>query len=203
MPAPLLTIHETAHFAGAPRRRVEKAVEVKVLPARKAPAGGPGRGPDHGAARGAVTLDPRSVVYLAAVEGMDAVTLPEPRKKALYREIARRKTDLLAPVELAPGLTLDLAVVAGDAWARASAYLEAREAHIHADPAILGGEPVIRGTRITARSVKARLDDGETIEELLADYPALPRAAFEAAAIYAETHPPRGRPSGKPWRKAS
>ena len=29
------------------------------------------------------------------------------------------------------------------------------------------------------------------------------REAFEAAAIYAETHPPRGRPAGRPWRKAT
>ncbi len=61
-------------------------------------------------------------------------------------------------------------------------YLESR-----AD--ILGGEPVIKGTRITCRSVLGRIEDGDTIDDLCAEYDSIPRAAFEAAIRYARTHP--------------
>jgi uncharacterized protein (DUF433 family) len=36
------------------------------------------------------------------------------------------------------------------------------------DPKICGGEPVIRGTRVTLRTVLASLAEGSTIEEILA-----------------------------------
>lgn len=67
---------------------------------------------------------------------------------------------------------------------------------------ILGGEPVIKGTRITCRSVLGRLNDGDTLDALCEEHPAIPREAFEGAATYARTHPLRGDPSeGKPWRR--
>ncbi len=77
-----------------------------------------------------------------------------------------------------------------------------RDAHIVSDPEILGGTPVIRGTRMTVYSVLGRLQDGDSIDDLTADNPDIPREAFEAAAIFARAHPLRGRPSGRPWRNA-
>lgn len=41
------------------------------------------------------------------------------------------------------------------------------------DSAICGGEPVIRGTRVTLRTVLASLAEGATTEEILADFPTL------------------------------
>jgi uncharacterized protein (DUF433 family) len=41
------------------------------------------------------------------------------------------------------------------------------------DPRICGGEPVIRGSRVTVRTVLASLAEGATIEEVLADYPTI------------------------------
>ncbi|MPQ95857.1 DUF433 domain-containing protein [Thioclava sp. JE_KL1] len=67
---------------------------------------------------------------------------------------------------------------------------------------ILGGEPVIKGTRVTCRSVLGRLSDGDTLDDLCEEHPSIPREAFEGAATYARTHPPRGKSSeGKPWRR--
>ena len=77
-----------------------------------------------------------------------------------------------------------------------------RDAHIVSDPEILGGTPVIRGTRMTVYSVLGRLQDGDSIDELTADNPDIPREAFEAAAIFARARPLQGRPSGRPWRNA-
>jgi uncharacterized protein (DUF433 family) len=88
------------------------------------------------------------------------------------------------------------------ARSRLDLYEKAKQI-IVSDPDILGGSPVIRGTRITANSILGRLNDGETVESILEDYPYLDRTSIEAAALYARANPPRGRPSGKLWRRAS
>ncbi len=81
-------------------------------------------------------------------------------------------------------------------------YRRAREV-IVSDQEIMGGEPTIRGTRITARAILGRIEDGETLESIRDDYPYLDRETLEAAALYARANPPRGRPSGQLWRRAS
>jgi len=58
------------------------------------------------------------------------------------------------------------------------------------DSEICGGEPVFRGTRVTLRTVLASLAGGDSIEEILADFPSLKpedvRAAIAFAAASAE-----------------
>ena len=39
------------------------------------------------------------------------------------------------------------------------------------DPQICGGQPVIKGTRVTLRTVLASLAEGARIEEILQDFP--------------------------------
>jgi uncharacterized protein (DUF433 family) len=39
------------------------------------------------------------------------------------------------------------------------------------DPAICGGEPVFKGTRVTLRTVLASLAAGDAPDEILADFP--------------------------------
>jgi uncharacterized protein (DUF433 family) len=73
-------------------------------------------------------------------------------------------------------------------------YVERRAEFLETDPGVKGGEPVIRGTRLTARAVLARLIGGDSVSDLAAEYPDIDPAAFEAAALYARTHPLRGRP---------
>lgn len=104
--------------------------------------------------------------------------------------------------DLGDGILLNLDALAGKEWADAKRYLAARNDCLASDPSIFGGEPVIKGTRITCRSIKGRIDAGETIEDLVEDYDGhIPGAVFEAALTYANSHPVRGRPeSGKPWR---
>ncbi len=59
------------------------------------------------------------------------------------------------------------------------------------DPAICGGVPVIKGTRVTLRTVLASLAEGASIQEILADFPTLKkedvRAVIAFAAVSAET----------------
>lgn len=106
-------------------------------------------------------------------------------------------------LSLMPAVELDVGRLAGDAMRRAARYRPARDAHIIMDPDILGGTPVIRGTRLSVHAVRARLDGGETLDDLRADYPHASRAALEAAALYARAHPLVGRPGGRPWLRAA
>lgn len=52
---------------------------------------------------------------------------------------------------------------------------------IIADPDIMLGKPVIKGTRITVEHVLKLLKQGLTIKEILRDYPHINRQDIEAA----------------------
>jgi uncharacterized protein (DUF433 family) len=56
---------------------------------------------------------------------------------------------------------------------------------ITSDPEILGGKPVIAGTRISVQLILEKLGDGWSIQDLLADYPHLTRDQIIAAIVYA------------------
>ncbi len=53
------------------------------------------------------------------------------------------------------------------------------------DPQICNGKPVIRGTRITAQSVLEFLAAGDSVDDILADFPKLQREDIEACLQYA------------------
>jgi uncharacterized protein (DUF433 family) len=56
---------------------------------------------------------------------------------------------------------------------------------ITSDPEILGGKPVIAGTRISVQLILEKLGDGWSIQDLLEDYPHLTRDQIIAAIAYA------------------
>lgn len=53
------------------------------------------------------------------------------------------------------------------------------------DPAICGGEAVVRGTRVPVRTILASLAEGAWIDEILADYPTLTEAHVRAVNAFA------------------
>lgn len=53
------------------------------------------------------------------------------------------------------------------------------------DPDICNGRPVVRGTRIAAQTVLEFLAAGDSIEDLLLEYPALTREDAQACLDYA------------------
>lgn len=58
-------------------------------------------------------------------------------------------------------------------------------ARIVRDTAVCGGEAVFRGTRVMLRTVLASLADGDTAEEILADFPGLKPEDVQAAIAFA------------------
>lgn len=57
--------------------------------------------------------------------------------------------------------------------------------HIVRDPQICGGEPTIRGTRVTLRTVLASLAEGNSEDEILASFPALRQESVRAVIAFA------------------
>jgi len=62
--------------------------------------------------------------------------------------------------------------------------------YISRDPSVCGGEPVIKGTRVTIRTILASLAEGDSPQEILKDFPSLTdediRAVIAFAAAAAE-----------------
>lgn len=53
------------------------------------------------------------------------------------------------------------------------------------DPKICGGETVVKGTRVTVRTVLASLAEGETIAEIIRDFPSLEEKHVRAIIAFA------------------
>ena len=192
---PDLTIRETAALSGVSRTMIEKAVETRVLDTLTASA----------RLRGGATryLPVRAVAYFRALRMAKLTDLPLRHKRSIWRCMARLEPMKLKTIEFTPGAMLDLERLAANSLKVAERYLEARGRYITSDEDILGGTPVIAGTRIAVYAILGRLQDGDTIDDLMDDYLEVSREAFEAAELYARAHPLRGRPSGRPWRNVA
>lgn len=173
----LLSRREAAELVGVPLTTVNKAIEQRAIrPVRVRRSVG-------------IPLDEMAPLVVMCRIG---VPLPSRAKRRIRAWLVEED----APRELALS---DALVVR---WSEESAaivrsareYAEHRAEYLATDPEVKGGEPVIRGTRLTARAVLARLAGGDSLTDLAADYPDIAPEAFEAAALYARTHPLRGRP---------
>jgi uncharacterized protein (DUF433 family) len=90
-------------------------------------------------------------------------------------------------------LTIDLATFWKDVE-ESLERLQAARAMVVSDPEILGGTPVIRGTRVPVYNVAASVSSGIPIDRILSAYPSLQPEHVELATMYAEANPQRGRP---------
>jgi uncharacterized protein (DUF433 family) len=55
------------------------------------------------------------------------------------------------------------------------------------DPRVVGGEPIVKGTRVTLGTVLASLAEGASIAEILADFPTLTEVDVRAVIAFAAT----------------
>jgi uncharacterized protein (DUF433 family) len=76
--------------------------------------------------------------------------------------------------------------------------LAAAENMVVEDPEILGGTPVIRGTRVPVHFIAATVEAGTPMERILKSYPSLTESQVKLSAVYGKAVPLRGRP--KPFQ---
>ncbi len=90
-------------------------------------------------------------------------------------------------------LAIDLAPFFQRAKARMDRLTAARDMVV-SDPDVLGGAPVVRGTRVLVHDLAASVAAGLPVERIASAYPSLDARKIELAALYAEANPARGRP---------
>ena len=57
--------------------------------------------------------------------------------------------------------------------------------YIVRDPAICGGQPAIKGTRVSVRAVLASLEEGLSVQEIVQQFPILDAEAVRAVIAFA------------------
>lgn len=57
--------------------------------------------------------------------------------------------------------------------------------YIVSNPAICGGTPVIKGTRVPVRTILASLEAGDSLEEIMKDFPGVSMEALRAVIAFA------------------
>ena len=95
-----------------------------------------------------------------------------------------------------------LTVRFADLWKSVNGRLQklaAAEKMVVEDPELMGGTPIIRGTRIPVQIVAALFDARTPMERILQSYPSLTESQVELASIYAKAVPQRGRPKRKDY----
>jgi uncharacterized protein (DUF433 family) len=70
---------------------------------------------------------------------------------------------------------------------------------IVSDPAIMGGDPVFRGTRVPVHLIAELVAQDATQAELLDSYPRLTAEMIRLAPLYASAYPLRGPNRRLPW----
>ncbi len=182
---------EAALLADVSLRSVDKAIEERVVKPRRS-------------SKRIAALDSGDVLAIALIARAGLPLRAETKRQInqwVHGFLAEDKVNEAKELLLSEVLVLRYDDDARELAERLFAYLETRERFIESNPSVMGGEPVITGTRIPVRAVAVRLDSGESIADLREDYPGVPQEAFEAALTYAQAHPRRGRPA-RPWRDA-
>lgn len=62
-----------------------------------------------------------------------------------------------------------------------------RTTRITRNPEVLGGKPIVRGTRIAVELIEDWVASGQTSAQIVDDYPSLTLDDVEVALVYSET----------------
>lgn len=173
------TPQEVAALAGLRLQLVQNAITERKL--------GRTFKPD---ADGRRRVDLPALLAFATATRLGGIRIPP---ASLYRTFRRLDGLPRGPVEISPSLSLDAPKLLAPVLRNLELYETGRK-RIVGDPAVMGGLPTIKGTRVPARTLHARIKGGDSIDSILDDYPYLDRETVEAAFLYVEANPERGRP---------
>lgn len=195
-PVKMLSSHEAAYLAGVSEREIHRAIDEALVP-------------EHliRVSNGRRAFTPAASVLIAFyVDHKDRLTGKERRR--VIDDVAHRVhaefLDENTLMNLSISFLTESSVADPDdelkvvrpyidrVRGRLDRLEKARDL-VHSSSEILGGTPVIRGTRVPVHSVAGTYDD-EGAGGALEAYPDLDKDTVELAKLYADTHPRRGRP---------
>lgn len=152
---------------------------------------------------GRLRLTFRDVVYFQLKKELELEGLSvDPKERQQLYQVLSRKQGVAgrwqrSGMRLRRGgsvpISFDLGSIVKSSSTRLRAYQLGR-AEIVRDPAICGGAPVFKGTRVPVEQVVEQFRNGVTPEEIREDYPGLSAWALEYAALQARMEKKPGRP---------
>lgn len=196
---PFVPAAEAAYIGGVSATQMNRLVDEALVPPslfRKE--------------NGARTVARLMGAYASFFFATDAVLLAAARKQVLADVTARLersqvRDQLFALQEISDadidwtvatpgrGVVIDIWGYVCEAASRAKEVDNASKLVIE-DPEVMGGVPCFAGTRVPIEHVSASLLAGMDLSEVQAAYPFLTQAHVDAAQIFQDAHPRRGRP---------
>jgi uncharacterized protein (DUF433 family) len=170
---------EVSALLGIPERRVRKEIEHGLLPS-----------PPVGF---------QAAVYLWVVHSLNDLEPSVEWRRSLLTSIRNHLvhaplSSIPKELELVHGVSLHLRSLVEEVWELVSSFSRWRDRRVAIDPAVLGGEPVFRGTRLAVRRVAEAAERPAAVKEMLEDYPYLKDEDVEFARRFARAYPRVGRP---------
>jgi len=173
-----LTTSESGYVLERSNLAINKAVDTGLIRASTRPGTG-GRGTSR-----FLGIPELRFLKLADVLDKDLTRLGQRKIYEAIRRLPRQEHQLRLGV-----LTIELSPLDRLLEARLERLAALRTSVMLSET----GEPMIRGTSVPAYAV-ANLARGQTIEEILEDYPSLTRTLIEDTIEYARAYPKKGRP---------
>ncbi len=181
-PVDTLTTTEAAVVAGVSVRDVHRVIDQHILPDTLYDT------------RNARSFKSEACVFISFYFGAADRLTPGERQRTIALAIRQSRNWATSTKMIQEGfLTIDFASF----WKGVDERLlrlNAARAQVSVDGEILGGTPVIKGTRVPVYDVAASVAAGIPMERILSSYPSLNRDQVELAALFAEANPQRGRP---------
>lgn len=172
-----LTVAEAAYVTKVSVKDIDREIDAKVL----RPSG----------PKGARALKRGDLVYLKAIGPIRSDLNPGLRRKvclAVGTAVAKRLK--VAKVET---LEVPIKEIEAEILEEFTGLEDLRRTMIESRPAVLGGEPVLKGTRIPVRVVADLVKKGATAKDLKDEFNVTP-AQMRAAVLFDQIRPRRGRP---------
>ncbi len=174
----LLTPSEAAVVAGVSVRDVHRVIDERIVPESLF------------SLEGGRWFRPRACTYVRFYFHTAKSLTADERTWVIRSHCERKSARWKVEHEF---LTVNLDRFVAETDARHADLKRAREM-VTEDAEVLGGTPVIRGTRIPVHDVAAAIAAGQPAERLKAAYPDLDDDRIGLATLYAQASPPRGRP---------
>jgi uncharacterized protein (DUF433 family) len=173
-----VTSTEASAVLGLAEVRVRKEIEYGLIRASSPPR-----------------LSFQELVYLRVLALLDLELSIADRQKLHDRITAALSKERL-PESVMVGRLLELRLkpLVREVRLRVGAFMRWRDERVVADSAVLGGEPVFRGSRLSVRHIGGMAERGEHVGNILEDYPYLSRRDVEFARVFVRAYPRLGRP---------
>jgi uncharacterized protein (DUF433 family) len=183
------TPSQAAVLTGLPLSAVRKALDRAAVPSRLMRSG-----------RTVQRMVPREGLLCLKLEQLGVGQLPLANRKVIYRAV------LAHPAATEWRVSGAVVIRAESAFATLDeeiARLRHAEERVACDPEIMGGTPVVKGTRIPVHLIAEMRRQGAPVKEILDGYRGLSAEDVALAVLYARAHPRRGAKLGSRLPKSA